>query len=277
MSERAETEAIRPADTPEAAAELKACCAAAYSSDAVALILGDSYHPGGLDLTRRLARALGLRPGQRVLDVASGPGATALMLAAEFGVTVDGVDLAETNVATAQQGADQAGLADRVRFHVGDAERLPFDGGAFDAVVCECALCTFPDKPAAAAEFARALAPGGRAGITDVTLAPGGLPDELAGLAGWVACLADARPADEYQTILADAGLRPILAEAHNAALARMIEQIHARLSAFRLLAGPRDALPGIDVDGALQLTAQASRAVQAGAAGYALLVAHKP
>ncbi|MGH9284958.1 MAG: methyltransferase type 11, partial [Acidimicrobiales bacterium] len=39
--------------------ELKACCAAAYQRDAVALILGDSYHPGGLDLTRRLGGALG--------------------------------------------------------------------------------------------------------------------------------------------------------------------------------------------------------------------------
>jgi hypothetical protein len=35
-----------------------------------------------------------------------------------------------------------------------DAERLPFADGAFDAIVCECALCTFPDKRSAVAEFA---------------------------------------------------------------------------------------------------------------------------
>ena len=46
--------------------ELKACCAAAYSSDAVALLLGDSYHPGGAALTRRLATLLELAPGQRI-------------------------------------------------------------------------------------------------------------------------------------------------------------------------------------------------------------------
>jgi hypothetical protein len=56
---------------------LKACCAAAYGSDIVALLLGDSYHPGGRALTHRLADGLGLRAGADVLDVAGGAGATA--------------------------------------------------------------------------------------------------------------------------------------------------------------------------------------------------------
>ncbi|MGH3265364.1 MAG: methyltransferase type 11, partial [Trebonia sp.] len=64
--------------TPDPA-DIKACCTAAYGSDAVALLLGDAYHPGGQALTRRLAGILGLSPGQRVADVASGPGATALL------------------------------------------------------------------------------------------------------------------------------------------------------------------------------------------------------
>ena len=151
---------------------VKACCAAVYEQDVVALVLGESYHPGGLDLTRHLARTLGLRPGQRVLDVASGPGATALLLAEEFDVAVDGVDLGEASVAKARAAAAERGLGERVRFHIGDAERLPFGDAAFDAVICECAFCTFPAKPVAAAEFARVLRPGGRVGITDVTLDP---------------------------------------------------------------------------------------------------------
>ena len=60
--------------------EIKACCAVSYQQDAVALILGDSYHPGGLALTRHVARSINLQPGERVLDVASGPGTTAFML-----------------------------------------------------------------------------------------------------------------------------------------------------------------------------------------------------
>jgi ubiquinone/menaquinone biosynthesis C-methylase UbiE len=173
---------------------LKACCAAAYGSDIVALLLGDSYHPGGRALTRRLADGLGLRAGADVLDVASGAGATARLLAEHYHVCVDGVDLSPAIVGRARRLTERAGLSDRVRFHVGDADRLPFPDRRFDAVVCECAFCTFPDKPTAAGELARVLRPGGRVGIADVTVRAGGLPPELAGIAGWVACLADARP-----------------------------------------------------------------------------------
>ncbi len=75
----------------------------------MALLLGESYHPGGLAPTRRLARALGLLPGQHVVDVASGPGATTRMLAAEFGVTLDGVGLGQSTVERAQSAAEDAG------------------------------------------------------------------------------------------------------------------------------------------------------------------------
>lgn len=254
--------------------ELKVCCSTAYQQDAVALILGESYHPGGLDLTRRLARALDLRPGQRVLDVASGPGATAFLLASEFGVAVEGVDLGQQSVAGANAKAAANGLEDRLRFTVGDAERLPLDDGSVDAVVCECAFCTFPDKATAAAEMARVLRPGGRIGITDVALDPSRLHEELKTLAGWVACLADARPVEQYVDLLAGAGLKVTVREAHDDALARMIEQIDARLVAFRMAKVP--ALEGIDFDTARNRTALAAQAVRDGIAGYTLLVAEK-
>lgn len=160
-----------PASLPEARpadpAQLESCCAQTYGSDVVALLLGESYHPGGLSLTRRLATALGLRPGQRVLDVAAGPGATARLLAGEYGALVDGIDLSSAVVARARSMAQRAGLGDTARFHVGDAERIPLPDSQFDAVVCECALCTFPDKPAAAVEIARVLRVGGRVGLTE--------------------------------------------------------------------------------------------------------------
>jgi hypothetical protein len=257
------------------ASQVKACCAAAYQHDAVALILGDSYHPGGPALTRRLADALRLRAGERVLDVAAGTGGTALLLAGQFGVSVDGVDLGKNQVDSATRVAAETGLADRVAFRVGDAERLPYPDGCFDAVVCECAFCTFPDKPTAAAELARVLKSGGRVGLTDVTIPPGTLTADLAGLAGWVACLADARPTDQYAAILAATGLRVTAIENHDGALARMVAQIDARLRAYRMLRLP--ALTGVDIDRALTLTAQGAHAVTTGAAGYTLLIAEKP
>jgi len=259
-----------------ASAQVKACCAAAYSQDAVALVLGGSYHPGGLALTRRLARALGLRPGWRVVDVASGPGATARLLAAEYAVTVDGVELAESAVGRARSAADEADLSRSVRFHRGDAERLPLSDAIADAVVCECALCTFPDKAAAAAEFARVLRPGGRAGVTDVTVADG-LPEELRTLAAWVACIADARPVAQYTDILTRAGLVVVSIEEHDGAIARMIEQIEARLTVLRMSTAGRLAAAGVDVDAVMRYTALAKQAAADGLIGYCLLVAEKP
>jgi arsenite methyltransferase len=256
------------------AAELKACCATAYQNDAVALILGESYHPGGLALTRRLAQALDLRRGERVLDVASGPGATAFLLASEFGVHVDGVDLGEGSVEAANATAAARGLADQVHFHLGDAERIPLPDGSVDAIVCECAFCTFPDKATAAAEMARVLRPGGRVGITDVALDPARLDAELQTLAGWVACMADARPVAEYVALLDGAGLTVTRTEAHDDALAEMVTQIDARLRAFRLAKVP--ALESIDFDTALERVAAAERAVREEIAGYSLLVATK-
>jgi arsenite methyltransferase len=256
--------------------EIKSCCAAAYGQDAVALVLGESYHPGGLALTRRLAELLGLRPGYRVADVAAGPGATARLLASEYDVVVDGVDLGDSTVEHARAAVETAGLSGSARFHVGDAERLPLPDTTFDALVCECAFCTFPDKATAAAEFARVLRPGGRIGITDVTVAETGLPPELTTPAAWVACIADARPVRDYTEILTGAGLRPVRVEAHDDAVARMIDQIDARVRLLRMTAAEHLARAGVDVDAVLRYTALAGQAVAAGHIGYGLIIAEK-
>ncbi|WP_432246920.1 methyltransferase domain-containing protein [Streptomyces sanyensis] len=256
--------------------EIKSCCADAYSRDIVALLLGDSYHPGGTTLTRRLADRLALAPGMRVLDVASGRGTTALLLADAYRVRADGIDYAPANTALAQGAAQAAGLADRAAFTTGDAEHLPYENAVFNAVVCECALCTFPDKPRAAAEFARVLKPGGRLGITDVTADPDRLPPRLRGLTSRIACIADARPLTEYAELLAAAGLRTLLTENHDAALHHMIDQIEARLNLLRITAPDRLAETGVDLEAAPSVLDAARTAVADGVLGYALLTAEK-
>ncbi len=260
-----------PSD-PEA---IKACCATAYGFDLVALVLGDSYHPGGPALTRRLADTLGLQPGEQVLDVASGIGTTALMLAADPGVEVVGVDLGEHQIARARARAIDAGLSARARFEIGDAERLPVDDATFDAIVCECAFCTFPDKDTAAAELARALRSGGRLGITDVWLDPSRLDPDLRGLAGRVACLADARPIDELVALLERAGLVVTHVERHDQALLDTIDRISTRLRGARLADLP--ILRSFNLRRGIELARQAADAVERGEAGYVLLTATKP
>src|SRR5260370_18027619 len=77
---------------------IKQCCAAVYDSDAVKLLLGNSLHPGGTELTERLGRMLNLEPRNRVLDVAAGRGARALALAARFGCEVVGLSYSRRNL-----------------------------------------------------------------------------------------------------------------------------------------------------------------------------------
>lgn len=258
----------------ERAAEIKACCAALYASDWTRLLVGDALHPGGLALTARLGELLGLGPGQLVLDVACGTGASAVFLAQRFGCEVAGVDYGAEAVAEAHRRAERAGLAGKVRFEQGDAEHLATASGVCDALICECAFCTFPDKWAAAAEFARVLRPGGRLGLADLTRR-GPLGSELQTLLAWLACLGDARPIEEYCHCLCAAGFGEPVIETHDTALAALAESIEAKLEMAGLLAraGKLPLALG-SVEEAKRLARAAAEAIHQGRLGYSLLVA---
>ena len=260
------------------AAQLKACCADVYGSDWARLLLGDSFHPGGTRLTDRLADLLQLGPDTRVLDVAAGRGVSAIHLARSRGCRVVGVDLSAANVEAATAQARAAAVDDRVTFITGDAESLARDGdGGFDAVICECAFCTFPDKAKAARGFVEALRPGGRVGISDLTR-DGELPSELQGLFAWVACIADALPVEEYTTHLRDAGLRIDAIEPHDGALVDFVEAIRQKLTTASLLAQlGRISLRPTDLEGAHVLARAALDAVRGGRLGYAIVCASAP
>jgi SAM-dependent methyltransferase len=262
------------APTDRAAEELKRCCAVTYGLDIVPALLGESYHPGGIDLTRRLARAVGLQPGMRVAEFASGPGTTATTLAEEFGVRVIGLELGAESAARATHRARSEHPGARVSFVVADAERAPLWDGSVDAVFCECAFCTFPDKARGASEMARLLAAGGRVGLADVVVEPGRLPPRLQSAAAWIGCLAGALAVRDYERILKGAGLRTIAVEPHHDALAAMIDAVEARLIALRLAGVPL--LAAVDPDGVREVASSAREAVADGVAGYVLMVAEK-
>lgn len=255
--------------------EVKACCATAYSSEAARFLLGDRFHPGGAALTSRLVRALRTGPDDEILDVASGPGASALQAARETGGRVTGVELAEASVAAAAAAAVAAGLADRVRFVVGDAEALPLADASVDGALCECALCTFPDKPRATSELARVLRPGARLAVSDITARPERLPAELGGLAAWIACVADARPLEEIAEIIATAGFVVETVERHDHALGQMVERVQARLEVARMFGGRIGGLDG-RVDDAMAIAGAAADAVAQGDLGYGVVIARR-
>lgn len=262
---------LSPSHSPSDPGHLKSCCAAVYQSDFARMLLGESFHPGGLRLTRRLGELMNLGAGMRVLDVASGKGDSAIFIGQHFGCEVVGVDFGSDNVKTANANAEVRGTAHLVSFVEGDAERLDLKDASFDAVMCECAFCTFPDKAQAAAECARVLRSGGRVGLSDLTRT-GPLPDELEGLLAWVACIGDARPVEEYVHFLTVAGISEIHVEAHDGALIEMVRDIRGRLLAIEL-AGKLGKLnlEGIDLEDAKSLARAAHHAIRAKHLGYAL------
>jgi arsenite methyltransferase len=262
--------------TAVGANSVKQCCANLYESDAAQLLLGESFHPGGLALTERLGEILQLSDADRVLDAACGKGTTAIFLAERFGCKVTGIDYSEANVRDAVKQAGERGLASRVRFRRGDAEKLPVANGAMTAVICECSFCTFPSKEDAAREFARVLVPAGRVAISDLTRSSE-LPSELEGMLAWAACVGDAQPLENYCSYLKASGMRVDCIDHHNEALLQMVEEIRKKLFGAEILIGLQKlSLPSADFASAKCIAQAARTAIQDGKLGYVLIVATK-
>jgi ubiquinone/menaquinone biosynthesis C-methylase UbiE len=116
---------------------------------------------------RRTVERLGLTPGQRVLDVCCGSGASAIPAAKIVGPggSVTGVDLAQNLLELARSKAQQQGL-ENINFQSGDMTLLPFEDDSFDVVVCVFGIFFVPDMESALRELKRVLRTGGKLAIT---------------------------------------------------------------------------------------------------------------
>ena len=261
-------------------AEAKACCASFYEGDLVSRFLGDNFHPGGEAMTHRMGEVMDLDQGTRVLDVACGAGASAIAIAQEFGCHVVGVDLSDVNLGKAMVRANTEGLQELLKFRTMDAESLAFDDGVFDAVISECALCTFPDKGAALGEMKRVLRPGGRIGITDVVIERQ-LPPQLDTILMRVACISGALSAQGYVDALEATGFGEVVHEDHDHAVRGLLDIARRAVMAWDLA----ERLYGIDLEKVLGMTqAEAKELLDGaygwldeGAFGYGLFVGVKP
>ena len=117
-------------------------------------------------MAEQLIEAMDLRPGQRVLDVATGNGNAALAAARRFSDVI-GIDYVPALLEQARQRAAADGL--EAAFAEGDAEDIPFADASFDAVISTLGAMFTADQEKAASELLRVSRPGGKIGLANWT------------------------------------------------------------------------------------------------------------
>jgi len=149
-----------------------------------------------------------LRDGDVVLDLGSGAGADVLISArrvAPDGRAI-GLDMTDEMLALARANAAEAGVHN-AEFVKGYLEDMPLADASVDVVISNCVINLCADKPAVLREAARVLRPGGRLAISDV-IADTDMDDATrADMAAWTGCVAGALTREQFERLLADAGL----------------------------------------------------------------------
>src|SRR5438105_5061447 len=167
---------------------------------------------------RDIARLSELPAGARVLDIPCGGGVAFRGLRPEQELHYIAADLSPVMLRRARAEADRRGIH-WIEVIEADVEALPFDDRTFDLVVTYTGLHCFPDPPAAIAEMARVLRPGGELRGTSVIKRTGIRQDTFARLMQAGGVFGPGQTLAELETSLADAGLVTV-STSRNGALA---------------------------------------------------------
>ncbi len=178
--------------------------------------VGLTKHYGGLEATEELTELCHIDEGKCVLDVGCGVGQTPCLLAKKYGCNVVGIDINERMIERSKERAEAEGVTDRTEFRVADAQSLPFEDDAFDAVITE-SVTVFPeDKEKTVKEYTRVTKPGGYVGLSESTWLKSPPPPEIL---AWAAqdLGAHVKPltSDGWARLLEGAGLRDIVARTY--------------------------------------------------------------
>ncbi|MEP4379094.1 MAG: class I SAM-dependent methyltransferase [Alphaproteobacteria bacterium] len=128
----------------------------------------DQFHVGGAAASRRLAARAELREGLAVLDLGSGLGGPARILAGEFGADVTGIDLTPGFCRIAQALSVRSQIAATTRFCAAEALALPFADASFDAIWTEHVAMNIEARDALYRELLRVTRPGGVLALYDI-------------------------------------------------------------------------------------------------------------
>jgi SAM-dependent methyltransferase len=170
--------------------------------------LAEAHHelqnPTSTDKIRLLGERLGLTHDSHVLDVASGRGGPALVLAEEFGCRITGVELRATFLEAAEEHARRRGLDSRVRFVHADAREFELAAAEYDAALCLGASFVWGGLEPTVAALAPTVPPGGYVAVGEPYWRTWPLPPRYPDpeVVSW-------RPLDETVAAFEQAGLRP--------------------------------------------------------------------
>jgi len=118
---------------------------------------------------RKTVAAMKLPADARVLDLATGTGDLALMIARLHpDAHVVGSDPSSRMLAVGAEKVARSGLDDRVELQVGDAQALPYDDDSFDGCCIAFGIRNVPNRGAALSEMARVTKPGGRVAVLEL-------------------------------------------------------------------------------------------------------------
>lgn len=176
---------------------------------------------------RQTTAALEAKPGERILDLATGTADLAIMVSRTHpDAHVIGLDPSRNMLAVGKQKVAEAGLTERIELVEGDAQKLPFADSHFDRVCMAFGIRNVPDRGAALREMARVTRPGGRIAILELAEPRGGVMGGLArfhihSVVPWVgSVLSGSReyrylqrsiaafpPAEEFAKLMGESGL----------------------------------------------------------------------
>jgi SAM-dependent methyltransferase len=175
-----------------------------------------------LEELERFTARLELGASKRLLDVGCGSGGPLLHVARRAGCEVVGVDVHADAVENGERIAREWGLEARASFVQADADdSLPFEDGAFDAILCIDAINHIADRPRALADWARLLRNGGRLLFTDPVTVTGPIGSDEIAIRASIGRFVFVPPG-ENERLLEEARLRVVAVEDTTAEMAEV-------------------------------------------------------
>lgn len=200
---------------------------APYKSPLIRQVTGPALRPGGLALTDRALAYCAFAPGDSLLDLGCGLGASAEHLAGEHDLRVMGLDISAQMLAEAHSAHPSLALMQA------SAQAIPLAGASLDGVLCECVLSLTDEPRAVLYECRRVLKQAGRLMLSDLYLreppiSGGRLPAE--------GCLGGALDRDALLSLAAEAGLEVLRWEDQSGYLRELTARLvwaHGSAAAF--------------------------------------------